>query len=237
MNSVCLVTQSVYEIDPRVRRKAEALVSAGYSVDVLALRSSAGKKSFTLNGVNVYTIGLGKRRGSLLRYAFEYAAFFLWTCLRVPLMMRRRRYVAVDVNTLPDFLIFAAVGARWMGATLILDMHEITPEFYMSKYSISENSLVVRMLKFLEKISFDFADYVVTINEPILQLLVDRGLSRSKSIVVMNAVDETRFASLSAHSRPAQAPSTSFAMMYHGTLTPIYGLDIAVEAFGIARPR
>src|SRR5256885_11524164 len=34
--SICLVAQSDYQIDPRVRRKGEALVAAGYSVDVLA---------------------------------------------------------------------------------------------------------------------------------------------------------------------------------------------------------
>ena len=60
MTSVCLITQSVYDFDPRVRRKAEALVAAGYSVDVLALRPGNGKKQYTLKGVNVHTISLGK---------------------------------------------------------------------------------------------------------------------------------------------------------------------------------
>jgi glycosyltransferase involved in cell wall biosynthesis len=237
MKTVCIVTQSVYETDPRVRRKAEALVAAGYSVDVLALRGSQTNKNFSLNGVNVFTLGLGKKRGSLVRYLFEYAAFFLWTFVRVPLMMRRRRYAVVDVNTLPDFLVFAPVGARWMGASIILDMHEITPEFYQSKYGIAETSLVIRVLTFLEKISFQFADRVITINEPILELLVRRGLDRSKSIVVMNAVDEARFASTpraSVSQDPHGSPSKPFGIMYHGTLTRIYGLDIAIRAFAIA---
>ena len=186
MRTVCVVTQSVYETDPRVRRKAEALAAAGYSVDVLALRGAGATRSFVLNGVNVQTLGLGKMRGSLARYAYEYAAFFLWVLVRVPVLMRRRRYVAIDVNTLPDFLIFAPVCARWMGARLILDMHEITPEFYMSKYGMTPTSRIVRALVFLEKISFDFADYVVTINEPIQELLESRGLAPSKSIVVMH---------------------------------------------------
>src|SRR6266852_5892094 len=130
MRSVCQVVQNVYDIDPRVRRKAEALVAAGYSVDVLALRSHEGKKGFCLNGVNVRTLALGKKRGSLVRYFFEYAAFFLWVFIRLPLQMRKRRYSVVDVNTLPDFLVFAGIFARWMGAKIVLDMHEITPEFY-----------------------------------------------------------------------------------------------------------
>jgi glycosyltransferase involved in cell wall biosynthesis len=233
VKTICLVVQSVYDFDPRVRRKAEALVAAGYSVDVLALRPADGPKQYTLNGVNVYTVSLGKQRGSLLRYLFEYAAFFAWTFVRVPLLMRRRQYAVVDVNTLPDFLIFAPIVARWMGASLLLDMHEITPEFYMSKYGISEDALIIRLLTWLEKISFQFADRVLTINEPILDLLVSRGLAPAKATVIMNAVDEARFTPPVDAPRPADG-AERFVMMYHGTLTRTYGMDIAVEAFAIA---
>ena len=60
MKSVCLVVQNIYDIDPRVRRKAEALVAAGYVVDVLALRACNGQKRYQLNGVNVRTMSLAK---------------------------------------------------------------------------------------------------------------------------------------------------------------------------------
>jgi glycosyltransferase involved in cell wall biosynthesis len=231
MKSVCIVVQSVYDFDPRVRRKAEALVGAGYSVDVLALRPANGDKCYVLNGVNVITVSLGKKRGSLARYMFEYAAFFLWVLVKVPWLMRRRHYAVVDVNTLPDFLIFAPVIARWMGAKLVLDMHEITPEFYMSKYEIPQTAWLIRLLEYAEKVSFKFADRVVTINEPILELLVGRGLSRAGATVVMNAVDEERFGAAPA---AGAGQSGRFVMVYHGTLTRIYGLDIAIEAFAIA---
>ena len=235
MKSICLVVQNVYDIDPRVRRKAEALVAAGYSVDVLALRADNGKANYSLHGVNVSTFSLGKERGSLLRYFFEYATFFLWVFVRLPRQMLQRRYAAIDVNTLPDFLIFAPILAKWMGAKLILDMHEIAPEFYMSKYHSAESSWPVRLLKYIERISFRFADQVITINEPIEDLLVARGLSRSKSTVLMNAVDEERFAAnRSASTEQQGSEQGKFVMMYHGTLTHIYGLDIAIEAFALA---
>ena len=233
MKSVCVVVQQNYEVDIRVRRKAEALIAAGYSVDALALYSPTRGKRYVLGGVNVRTVSLGKKRGSLVRYAFEYVAFFLWALAHVTVQMRRRRYVIIDVNTLPDFLVFVSIFARWMGAKVVLDMHEITPEFYISKYGIAEKSWWVRFLKYVEKISFDFADHVITINEPILDLLVGRGLCRAKSTVITNSVDERRLASGSASSAPALAPG-AFVMMYHGTLTALYGLDIAIEAFALA---
>jgi glycosyltransferase involved in cell wall biosynthesis len=233
--SICIVVQSVYDFDPRVRRKAEALVAAGYAVDVMALQPADGQSTYTLNGVNVHTLSVGKKRGSLARYFFEYGVFFLWVFFRLPLLMRRRRYEVIDVNTLPDFLVFAPLIARLMGARIVLDMHEITPEFYMSKFKIDERSWTIRILTFLEKISFDFADHVITINEPILDLLVSRGLAREKTTVIMNAADEARFSAKTKAAGVPAAAGKAFVMVYHGTLTPIYGLDIAVEAFALAR--
>lgn len=234
MKSVCMLVQSVYDFDPRVRRKAEALIAAGNAVDVLALRPANGRQRYNLNGVNVRTISLGKKRGSLARYTFEYIAFFFWALFCLSVQMWRRRYAVVDVNTLPDFLVFAAIVAKWMGARVVLDMHEITPEFYMSKYGIRGDSKVAGLLTYLERISFDFADHVLTINEPIQELLIQRGLPRSKSTVVMNAVDEARFASSSSRSQTADATrSDRFVIMYHGTLTRTYGLDLAIEAFAL----
>jgi glycosyltransferase involved in cell wall biosynthesis len=237
MKSVCLLLQNHYEPDIRVRRKAETLVAAGYSVDVLALRSRHNDaRQYTLAGVNVYTVALGKKRGSLLRYAFEYVAFCLWAFWKLFFLMRKKHYAVVDVNNLPDFLVFAAAYAKWKGAKLVFDMHEITPEFYISKYSISQTSWLVKALKLIERASFNFADHVLAINRPIQELLENRGLQPGKCTVITNSADESWF---EQGSRPVGAPDgerrPKFVIMYHGTLTRIYGLDIAIEAFSLAK--
>src|SRR3954470_8670802 len=233
MKTICILVQNYYEIDIRVRRKAEALVAAGYSVDVLALASSFSKeKSFNLNGVNVTTLSLGKQRGSLFRYIYEYAAFFIWCFLKLTFLMGKRKYSIIDVNNLPDFLVFAGWYPRLRGARVVFDMHEITPEFYMSKYGIPEKHLLVRFLKFIERVSFNFADHVIAINEPIKKLLESRGLALGKTTIIMNAVDESLFAGAQGNTvRSASDAGGRFIMMYHGTLTHIYGLDIAIQAF------
>jgi glycosyltransferase involved in cell wall biosynthesis len=238
--SVCLVVQNVYDIDIRVRRKAEALVAAGYHVDVLAIRSPRRRaKVYTLNGVNVHSISLGKKRGSPARYYFEYFIFFCWALAKLSMMMARRRYRVIDVNTLPDFLVFAAACPKWRGAKIILDMHEIMPEFLMSKYGVDNDHWQVRLARWLERVSFTYADHILTINEPIQQLLASRGLPTLRSTIIMNAADESMFL-------PAACPPTvadgiaekkGFVFIYHGTLTRIYGVDIMIEAFATAHPK
>jgi glycosyltransferase involved in cell wall biosynthesis len=188
-----------------------------------------------LGGVNLYTVSLGRRRGSLARYAFEYLAFFLWALFKVSSLMKHRHYAVIDANNLPDFLVFAGAYARLRGAKIVFDMHEIAPEFFISKYQIHQNSMLVRFLRYVEKISFHFADHVITINQPIQDLLVNRGLPASKSTIIMNSVDEAFFTSFldSSDSSDLTVSREQFVMMYHGTLTHLYGLDIALEAFGM----
>jgi glycosyltransferase involved in cell wall biosynthesis len=53
----------------------------------------------------------------------------------------------------------------------------------------------------------------------------------------MNAVDESLFAAPSAAPAEAPARKPGFVMMYHGTLTKIYGLDLAIEAFAKVKER
>jgi glycosyltransferase involved in cell wall biosynthesis len=232
------LVQSYYEIDIRVQRKAETLVEAGYSVDVLALRSDYSPgRSYSVNGVNVHTIALGKKRGSLFRYIFEYFAFFTWAFFKVCALTKHRRYAVVDANNLPDFLVFAGAYAKWKGARIVFDMHEITPEFYISKYRISESSWLVSMLKWIERLSMAYSDHVMTINEPIQQLLQRRGLTAGKSTIIMNSADEALFASAISTASPPAIPDgrSRFVMMYHGTVTRIYGLDIAIAALALAQ--
>ena len=234
MKTVCIVVQNYYDIDIRVRRKAEALVAAGYAVDVLALRPTrAGKANYVLNGVQVHTVSLGKQRGTLGRYVFEYAAFLLWATVKLVRLNGPRKYVLVDTNNLPDFLVFAAFWPKLRGAKVVFDMHEITPEFFMSKYQVAEDHWLVRLAGAIEGASMRYADHVITINQPIQQLLAARGLPPGKCTVIMNAVDDELFRT-GGEKLPADPSDgkATFVMMYHGTLTRIYGLDIALEAFG-----
>lgn len=231
---ICIIVQNYYDTDPRVRREAEALVRAGFSVDVLGVSPpSRTEKSYQMNGVQVYTLQVNKRRGGKVSYLLEYLIFFLMTFFWLARQTFRQRYDIVQVCTLPDFLVFATLVPKLFGAKIVLDMHEVMPEFYISKYQVSEDNWIIRALKWQEKASIRFADHVLTINEPIQQLLVSRGLKPDRVTIVMNSADEALF-QISANT-PSVSSDNSFKMMYHGTITRIYGLDIAVRALDIVR--
>jgi glycosyltransferase involved in cell wall biosynthesis len=226
---VCMVVQNYYQIDPRVRREADILVERGYEVDVIALGENGRPRVERLNGLTIYGLPLRKKRGSRVRYAFEYSAFWMMVFLLLAFLTVCHRYAVIGVNTLPDFLVFAALLPKLVGSKVVLDMHEIMPEFFASKYGIEPDHPFVELIKWQEKWSARFADWVLVSNDLLAERLLGRGLPASKVTVVMNCADESLFMKVprteTAAHNDLDAP---LVLMYHGTLTEIYGLDIAI---------
>ncbi|MBE0591655.1 MAG: glycosyltransferase family 4 protein, partial [Gemmatimonadales bacterium] len=190
-----------------------------------------------VDGVRVVRLPMGRRRGSRARYLVEYSAFLLLAFVTVWRLARRCRYAIAHVHTLPDFLVFAAAPARWYGAKLLLDLHEITPEFYQQKYGVPDSHRVVRLLQRVEQASIRYADAAITVNEPLRERFVARGTPPTKVSVVMNAADEQIFPPGSSAYVNGGEPPDRFALVYHGSLLPIYGLELAVRAIAAVRTR
>jgi glycosyltransferase involved in cell wall biosynthesis len=69
------------------------------------------------------------------------------------------------------------------------------------------------------------ADAVVTVHEPYRAELLARGVPARKIVVVLNALDEK----LVPDTRP-DPQSGDFRIVYHGTITRHYGVDVLVDA-------
>ncbi|HEX5586238.1 MAG TPA: glycosyltransferase, partial [Acidimicrobiia bacterium] len=71
-----------------------------------------------------------------------------------------------------------------------------------------------------------FADHVITVSDHWRETLVHRGVDRRKCSVVMNVADTAIFRPVAA----ARRDSERFELVYHGTVTYRYGLDLALAA-------
>ena len=227
--NVCMIVQHSYPDDTRVMKEAKTLLARGHKVSVIALRDSHELKQEIVAGVNVYRIALPKRRAGVFRYLFEYVAFFLSAFFKLNLLDIKERFDVVHINTLPDFLVFSAVIQKLKGRRILLDMHEIAPEFYMSKFRVGNGHPIVRLLRYLERVSLKFADDVITVNEPIKRIFQRRAIPNKPIAVVMNTV------SASTVKQNAKRAHEGFNCVYHGTVTDIYGLDTAIAGFAKAK--
>ncbi len=230
-----MIVHSYYDEDPRVRREAESLVASGRPVDVFGLRRPGDEPRAELNGVSIRRLDVQRHQGAgLWTYLREYAAFLLRAGWAVAGAHRRRHYALVQVHTLPDYLVAAALPLRLRGVPVILDLHEAMPEFFRSRFPRAANPLFHHLLLLQERASIGLATAVVTVNEAMRERLLGLGVRPDKVSVVANSPSLARFDT-------ATQPPRSFAedgtvrLVYAGALTPTYELDVALDALAMLR--
>src|SRR5579863_8039448 len=183
-----MVAYTFYERDNRVMRYAETLAKRGDQVDVLSLHMSGLQNAGIRNGVRV--LHVQKRtvnERNQLTYLFRVFLFFLRAMIRVSVNHIRKPYQLVHVHSVPDFLVFTAWLPRLTGAKIILDNHDLLPEFYGSKFQCGKNSTIFKFMLWIEKVSCAFAHRVIVPNHLWLERIRSRSVSKSKAAVVLNS--------------------------------------------------
>lgn len=223
------VTHSAFPEDPRPRREAAAAAALGVRVAVISLQSAPEQPRVSRWGrILVVRLPGRKRRGGPLSYFTDYLTFVFRARALFARAPRLRRARIVHVHTLPDFLIAAANPAQRAGAKVILDMHEIFPEFTRSKFPGPLGAAGEWLARQLERWSRRRADTLLTVNRPIRALLESRpARSRETIEVIHNSPDPNELPKLLTTRQP---PQGELRLVYHGTLTRLYGLDLAVHA-------
>ncbi|MBV9451224.1 MAG: glycosyltransferase family 4 protein [Streptosporangiaceae bacterium] len=213
-----------------VQREAEALVSAGFDVEVMCMRDRGRPRRLVVNGVTVTSLPVSQRKGSKARYAFTYGCFFALAAGTLTIRHLRRPYAAVQANSMPDFLVFAALVPKLLGGRVIAYMHEPTPEL---AETIFGPGVLTRILAGLEQWSLRFADHAITVTDQLKQRYVERGAKADRITVVLNCVDP---AAMRADWAPAAVPARDgFVVVCHGSVEDRYGQDTLIEAAALLR--
>ncbi|MES2693315.1 MAG: glycosyltransferase, partial [Verrucomicrobiota bacterium] len=226
---VCMITHSFYESDNRVTRYAEALAARGDTVDVLALRRSVSVPDHeVIGGVSVHRIQdrFGKTEHSRFAYLWPLLRFLAVSTRWVTRAHADRPYDLLHIHNMPDFLVFAGWYPRFKGARLLLDIHDIVPEFYTTKFSGGKPGVTAALLRFIERQAARFAHHVIVSNHLWLQKYAARTGSEEKSSVFINNVDTRVF-----QPQPRTRHDGRLIVLFPGGLQWHQGLDIALRAF------
>lgn len=223
-----MVSYSIYESDNRVRRYAETLVKQGYKVDAVGLCAQGRPKvTSTIQGVRFLPIQSRIRdEKGRLSYLIKLLAFFvrsMWFLIREH---NREPYDLIHVHSVPDFEVFAAWYPRLKGAKIILDIHDIVPEFYVSKFRGTQHSVAFWLLVLVERLSTRFSDHVIASNHTWQKRLAERSVELSKLTTIINFPDTRIF-----HVHERTRADNKFIFLYPGSLNYHQGVDIAIRAF------
>ena len=224
-----MIAYSFYETDNRVMRYAETLAKRGDYVEVFALQREGLAEYQFLDGVHLYRL---QRREVNEKGRFTYLSrilqFLMRAMIRASRNHLREKYDFIHIHSVPDFLVFAAWLPRLQGVPVILDIHDILPEFYTSKFGSRPNSAMFRFLRLIEKISGRFANHVIVANHIWQKRLLSRSIAEGKCTVILNSPDRSIF----KKSGVASATRERMTLLYPGSINWHQGLDLAIRAFG-----
>ena len=224
---VCMLAHTSYEFDYRVRRYAEVLIEQGHEVDMFVLREKGQGYHEVINGVAVYRILEGDYRNEgLLSYFFGLLRFHIKSAAIIIKKHFIDAYAVIHVHNFPDSLMFCAILPKLLGAKIILDIHDIMPEFIMSKFKKRKDSVLYGLLILVEKICALLSDHVIISNHLWHKVIVERSSRENKCTVIMNYPNTKIFCQ-----RPKTNRDTKFIMLYPGTMNWHQGLDIAIHSF------
>jgi glycosyltransferase involved in cell wall biosynthesis len=219
----------VYE--QQIQRVAEALVGAGFDVEVLCMRHPDRPRTSIVNGVTITGLPASLGRFSKLRYVFDYGWFFLLATVTLTARHIRRPYAVIQVYTMPDFLVFSAAIPKLLGSRVLAYMNEPTPELFETLYGTGGRFR--RLLERIEQRVLRFADHALTVTDQLKQRYVERGARAEKITVILNAADPA--SGLAGWSPPENWQSDEFVVLSHGAIEDRYGQDTIVAAAGLLR--
>jgi glycosyltransferase involved in cell wall biosynthesis len=230
-----LVSRSYFPDDPRLARQVSALCGHGADVAVICLRRPASREPAlekTDGGVVVRRLGGTRHRSSRLHYVVEYGTFLCAAAVILAREHLRRPFSLVQVANPPDPLVLCGLPQRLAGAALVLDIHDLSPELYASKFAKNDSwPLGATALAIAERVATSCAHHVVVAGEPFRSRLVERGLAPARVTSIPNGPDERLF-----DARLRTTPRTE-QLVYHGSLFDRYDVALALEALPAIRMR
>ena len=221
-----MIVENHYPADIRVRKEAEVLQDI-YDVSVIALRRKGERLRETVNDVNVYRIPppkllpLGK-----IRYVLDYILITLGGLFVFLMTFPFRRYRVIHAHNPPDTLFVIGLVGRLLGVRFIYDLHDLSPELYLSRFGGMKDSFY-RVLLTFERWSCRLANVVITANSTYRDLVVDRhNIDPSKVFVVRNDPSPEAFR---AEEPPKEKLDDKFALIFLGMVNPQDGMDVMCE--------
>jgi len=229
---VCMISYSVYEFDNRVHRYGETLMAAGCELDVICLSATNKPRQVDYGTGTLYEIQSRQfNEKGPVSYLFKFMRFFFKSVFLLTCLYMKKRYDVIHYHNIPDPGVFIAAVPKLCGARIVLDIHDLVPEFYQWKFGVGQHNSIISMLKYAERVSCRFADHVIVGTHLWKERLVSRSVQPEKCSVIMNAPLPQLFDPVKGIEKRRDA----FSIIYPGSLNEHFGVDVAVRGMDVIR--
>lgn len=224
-----LLENNTFPQDGRVRKEAETLTKAGFQVSIIAPRGDKQPWKEIINQVYVYRFPAPVEATGLLGYLIEYgySLFAMFSLSFVVLF--QNGFQVIHSHNPPDMMVLIAIFYKLMGKKFVFDHHDLSPELYNAKAGGHGNKIVYRLLLFFERLTFHFANHVISTNQSYKQIAMSRGkVAEEKITIVRNGPVLDQLVDIHPDQELAKKASTLIG--YLGEMGYQDGLDYLIRA-------
>jgi len=239
LGSVGMLVHACYLRDARVRRQAEFLADEGFDVHVVSAKSASRTNGCVepnyeiVNKVHIHRLPLRKKRGSKLRYVFEFVSMTILGAWKITLLHLRKKFKVVHIHNMPDFLVVAGLISRWLGAHLVLDIHDPMSELFQQTYDMKESHPMIKVIKLQERLGYKLAESLLTVSIPMAENIAKKRGCAVDTIRVLHNFPNLKLFPVHERQKPWPYNSNNIVFLYSGTVTEHYRLDTAIRAFAM----
>ncbi len=218
-----IVENCAFLRDPRVRKEAKNLHSAGHQVAAIcpkAFPSQPWRES--INGITIYRYLPMPAGLRAFGYSLEYAYATLAIALLSLIVLLREGFDVIHVANPPDTLVLTVASYKLIGKRVIYDQHDLCPELLTTKFR--KLRWILPLLLWLERWSYRLADHVIVTNESYRANALVRGQIAASKITVVRNGSELRNIGSGEVDWELRSRSNNI-IVYAGTIGSQDGLD------------
>jgi glycosyltransferase involved in cell wall biosynthesis len=132
--------------------------------------------------------------------------------------------------------VFIGLLPKLLGAKIILDIHDILPEFFCQKFKRGLDTTLANLLLLVEKYSVHFANHVIVANDLWREKIIARDKVSPDACTTLLYYPDLEFFK-EGRSEPYRSRDGKFVIIYPGTLSYHHGLDILIRALSIVKQK
>jgi glycosyltransferase involved in cell wall biosynthesis len=177
--------------DRRVWQESLALVAAGAEVSVICPKGKGYEADEEeLEGVHIYRHALPAEGDSAGGYLREYGSALFHETRLAWKVLSARGFDAIHGCNPPDLIFLVALPFKLLGKRFVFDHHDINPELYEAKFN--KRGFFWRLLVLFERMTFFFADIVISTNDSYRKIAIERGRKSPDRVFVVRSGPDLR---------------------------------------------
>ena len=229
-----LLENNSYPGDSRVKKEANSLTDAGYQVTVVCPTSPGLSKYEMIDGVRVYRYRVPPEVDNFLGYVVEYGYAFIMGLIYTFYIAFRHGFDCIHSHNPPEIYVFIAMLFKPFGKKFVFDHHDLSPEVYNARSEEGGSKTVTKVLLWMERVTFRFADHVISTNQSYKEVAMTRGGVDPDNIsIVRNGPNLNRFRPVDPD--PEIRAKADFIFGYAGDMEPQDGIDYLVRSLAILK--